>query len=97
LCSTYRFRKIYTPEEVEHYRRSRYVAKFLERKGTACKGSAVTYSTQLRAFAQYIFRRKHHQEVDDYIEDLKKKSGTPELPYDELAAFGSFFTKRKEK
>jgi hypothetical protein len=73
------------------------VAKFLERKGTACKGSAVTYSTQLRAFAQYIFRRKHHQEVDDYIEDLKKKSGTPELPYDELAAFGSFFTKRKEK
>ncbi len=96
MCSTYRFRKIYTPEEVEHYRRSRYVAKFLERKGTACKGSAVTYSTQLRAFAQYIFRRKHHQEVDDYIEDLKK-SGTPELPYDELAAFGSFFTKRKEK
>jgi integrase len=79
---------------VEHYRRSKYIAKFLERKGTACKGSAVTYSTQLRAFAQYIFRRKHHQEVDDYIEDLKKL-GTPELPYDELAAFGSFLQKER--
>jgi integrase len=97
LCSTYRFRKIYTPEEIEHYRRSKYIAKFLERKGTACKASGVTYSTQLRAFAQYIYRRRHdhHQEVDDYIDDLKKKSGTPELPYDELAAFGSFLQKER--
>jgi integrase len=95
LCSTYRFRKIYTAEEMEHYRRSKYVAKFLERKGTACKASGVTYSTQLRAFAQYIYHRnKQGQEVDDYIDDLKK-SGTPELPYDELAAFGSFLQKER--
>ena len=76
---------------MEHYSRSKYVARFLERKGSACKGSATTYSTQLRAFCQYIYRRKQQQEVDEYIEELKKGALDP---YDELAAFGLFGSKR---
>jgi integrase len=80
---------------MQHYGRSKYVARFLERKGTACKGSAATYSTYLRAFCQYNYRRRSNnkQEVDAYIEDLKMDTLDP---YDELAAFGTFLQKERK-
>lgn len=52
---------------------------------TASPGSASTYGTHLRAFAQYI-HRKHSVEVDGRIEKLKAGMD----PYDDLAGFAAF-------
>jgi hypothetical protein len=52
----------------------------------ASPGSATTYGTHLRAFAQYIHRKHSKVEVDAFIEKLKRNIDL----YDELAGFASF-------
>jgi hypothetical protein len=86
--ATDRFSRLYThtPEERAHFSRSQAIAKYLERKATASPGSATTYGTHLRAFAQYIYRKDSKVEVDTFIEKLKRDTDL----YDELAGFASF-------
>jgi hypothetical protein len=58
----------------------------------ASPGSATTYGTHLRSFAQYIHRKHSKVEVDAFIEKLKRNIDL----YDELAGFASFLkVKRK--
>jgi hypothetical protein len=85
--ATDRFSRLYTPEERAHFSRSQAIAKYLEGKAAASPGSATTYRTHFRAFAQYIYRKHSKVEVDALIEKLKRDIDL----YDELAGFASFF------
>jgi hypothetical protein len=77
----------HTPEERAHFSRSQAIAKYLERKTAVSPGSATTYGTHIRAFAQYIYRKHSKVDVDAFIEKLKRNIDL----YDELAGFASFF------
>jgi integrase len=76
----------YTEESKVHFKRSRYLHKYMSRKATASQTSARTYATHLAAFAFYIFKEKG-QEVDAFIESIKTGKDDP---YDILAEFASF-------
>lgn len=58
VFATDRFEQLYTPDEMAHFSRSKAIAKYIERKKTASVGSGTAYSTHLRAFAQYIYRKQ---------------------------------------
>lgn len=66
VFATDRFNRLYTKEEQAYFSRSKAIAKYLERKATASPGSAITYGTHLRAFAQYL-DRKQGVEADGLI------------------------------
>lgn len=77
----------YAEESLAHYRNSQYIKRYLSRKGTASPGSAKTYSTHLISFAFFVFKQKEKQEVDAFIDSIKKGNLDP---YDALAEFASF-------
>lgn len=73
--------RIYGSDAIEHYRRSKLVAKFLERWAARRLGTARTYRTRLANLAFYVYREHHGMELDRYVELLEGKMDV----YDELA------------
>ena len=93
-----RYDAIYTPAEKEHFSRSKQMAAFLERKSSASENSALTYKTQLAAFAQFIYRKYEHQDVDKFTESLKPHMDDLDHernPYTVLSRFGAFLKKER--
>jgi integrase len=77
----------YTEESKAHFKRSKYIRKYLSRKATASLTSSKTYATHLAAFAFYIYKEQKGQQVDAFIDSIKAGQRDP---YDILAEFASF-------
>jgi hypothetical protein len=55
----------YTEESKAHFKRSKYIHKYLSRKATASLSSSRTYATHLAAFAFYIYKKKEEKRGEE--------------------------------
>jgi hypothetical protein len=82
ITLTYHERMLgYTEESKTHFKRSKYIHKYLSRKAMASLTSSKTYATHLAAFAFYIYKEQKRQEVDAFIDSIKAGQRDPCLSY----------------
>jgi integrase len=63
--------KNYSPEEIDHCERSRYIKRYVDAGLARAPNSGVAYKNRLQAFSQFVFKRMDGKEADELIVDLQ--------------------------
>jgi integrase len=81
--------ELYGKDSVEHFKRSKYIQKFLAKKAVKNPNTATTYKSYLMNFANFVFVKYKPKEVDDFIEEIKKGEHDP---YEILSQLSQYLT-----
>jgi integrase len=60
-----------TPEEIDHFERSKYLKKYIDAALTRAKNNGSTYKNRLQRFSQFVFQKMNKKEIDELIADLQ--------------------------